>query len=66
MMSSHVFQNRPHLISRRWVLCDVQFKFRTLKFVLMRVICSLIFGCGLRSMGGDLLEKSEDSERGGD
>ena len=65
-MSSHIFQNRPHLISRRWVLCDVQFKFRTLKLVLMRVICSLIFRCGLRSMGRDLLEKSDDSERGWD
>ena len=31
----------------------------------MRVICSLIFGCGLRGMGGDLFEDRKDSEGSG-
>ena len=31
----------------------------------MCVICSLVFRCGLRGMGGNLLEEGEDSERSG-
>ena len=65
MTRPHVFQNRPHLISRWRILLDVQFKFGTLKLVLMRVIRSLVLGCGLRGMSGDLLEEGKGSERGG-
>lgn len=63
-MSPHILQDRPHLIPRWWVFCDVQFKFGTLKLVLMRVICSLVFGCGLGGLSGNLFEKGEDSEGG--
>lgn len=31
----------------------------------MRVICSLVFGCSLGGMSGNLFEKGEDSEGGG-
>lgn len=40
-----VFKYSPQLIPGWYILCDVQLKFRSLKFVLVCMICSLVFRC---------------------
>ncbi len=61
-----ILDDGPQLITSRWIFRDIQLEFRPLGLVLKRVVPSLILCCGFGSIGGDLLEESEDADGGRD
>ena len=61
---ANVFKNGSELIAGRRLLLHVELKLRTLHFVLVEVIRSLVFGGCLRGLRRYLLEQCEGSNGG--